>query len=65
MQLQTETGNLVTALRAPHVRGRWGEMQLRNCVAAANMTEHVDFVTQRRTPKASASWFGELIARNR
>jgi hypothetical protein len=36
----------VTALKRPQVRGAWGEMQLRNCVTAANMTEHVDFVSQ-------------------
>src|SRR3954462_11039575 len=45
-RLRDETGTLVSALTRPHVRGAWGEMQLRNCVAAANMTEHVDFVTQ-------------------
>jgi DNA recombination protein RmuC len=45
-RLRDETGTLVTALRRPQVRGAWGEMQLRNCVAAANMTEHVDFVSQ-------------------
>src|SRR3954469_17709178 len=45
-RLRDQTGTLVSALKRPHVRGAWGEMQLRNCVTAANMTEHVDFVTQ-------------------
>jgi DNA recombination protein RmuC len=45
-RLRDETGTLVSALKRPQVRGAWGEMQLRNCVTAANMTEHVDFVSQ-------------------
>src|SRR5215211_1158587 len=45
-RLRGETGTLVCALKRPQVRGAWGEMQLRNCVAAANMTEHVDFASQ-------------------
>jgi DNA recombination protein RmuC len=45
-RLRGETGTLVSALKRPQVRGSWGEMQLRNCVAAANMTEHVDFISQ-------------------
>jgi DNA recombination protein RmuC len=45
-RLRMETGALVSALKRPQVRGSWGEIQLKNVVRVAGMTDHVDFHAQ-------------------
>ncbi|HLF68523.1 MAG TPA: DNA recombination protein RmuC [Gaiellaceae bacterium] len=61
--LSERTGNLTNALRTPHVRGRWGEAQLRNVVEYAGMVEHCDFVTQATTSSEETTMRPDLVVR--
>jgi DNA recombination protein RmuC len=60
-QLERETRNLVTALRRPEVRGRWGELTLRRCVELAGMSAHCDFTEQLHTSGAEGSLRPDLV----
>ncbi|HMD30516.1 MAG TPA: DNA recombination protein RmuC [Candidatus Acidoferrales bacterium] len=44
--LRQETGSLVTSLRQPHIKGKWGELLLRRAVELAGMSPHCDFTEQ-------------------
>jgi DNA recombination protein RmuC len=46
-ELSAQTGNLVKVFQKPEVRGRWGEMHLRNVVEATGMSDRCDFFEQQ------------------
>lgn len=62
-QLETETRNLVNALRRPEVRGRWGELTLKRLAELAGMVDRCDFIEQLHTDTAEGALRPDMVVR--
>ena len=62
-QLRTQTQALVTALRRPEARGRWGELQLRRVVELAGMAPRCDFDEQATLSTPDGTVRPDLVVR--
>lgn len=62
-RLGDRTDQLITALRSPQVRGRWGEVQLQRVVELGGMVEHVDFDAQAYMRFDGASLRPDMVIR--
>ncbi len=61
--LKHETAMLVSALRKPQARGRWGELQLRKCLEHAGMTDRCDFTEQASVTTADGILRPDVVVR--
>jgi len=61
--LQSETRNLVQALRRPEVRGQWGELTLKRLAELAGMVEHCDFHEQEAVQTAQGQQRPDMVVR--
>ena len=60
-ELEKETGALVSALKNPRVRGRWGEIGLKRIVEFSGLNEYCDFTEQMTAKEEGQSFRPDLV----
>lgn len=60
-KLDLQTTQLVTALRRPSTRGRWGELTLRRLIELAGLSQHCDFTEQAQTDSDESRLRPDLV----
>ncbi len=63
VQLSKETTALKDALKRPHIRGRWGEVQLKNCIELAGMSEYADVSFQHSVERDGDQLRPDMVVR--
>jgi len=61
--LRKETGSLVTSLRQPQIKGKWGELLLRRALELTGMSPYCDFVEQPTTTTEDGRMRPDLIVK--
>ncbi|MBN1282662.1 MAG: DNA recombination protein RmuC [Proteobacteria bacterium] len=61
--LTRETGSLVSALKSPTARGKWGEVTLERVVEVAGMSRYCDFDKQREVAGPDSKQRPDLVVR--
>ena len=61
--LSHQTQSLRDALARPNVRGRWGEIQLKNCVQLAGMSEFCDVSFQEEFKQDEKSFRPDMVVK--
>ena len=61
--LRKETGSLVTSLRQPQIKGKWGELLLRRALELTGMSPFCDFVEQPTTETEDGRMRPDLIVK--
>jgi len=62
-ELQKETGKLASALRVPHVRGRWGEVTLKRVAELSGMQNRCDFFEQETSRTEDGAMRPDMVVR--
>lgn len=63
LTLSKETAALKSAFKRPHIRGKWGELQLKNCVEMAGMSDYSDITIQNNITQEDQRYIPDMTVK--